>query len=218
MNFFEEVLASKFGRSYVDKLGNVKVGIAGAGGLGSNCALNLVRCGFKDIIVADLDVVEHSNLDRQFYFYAQAGMKKVEALTANLLKVNPALKIKGFNVRVDEGNVHEIFGECDIVVEAFDGAESKRMIIETFMGTGKFLVSASGICGIGDTDGIKTRKLRPELVMIGDLVSDYRRCLPVSPRVNVAAAKQADAVLEYVLGSGKGVMSRATENTGEQRQ
>jgi sulfur carrier protein ThiS adenylyltransferase len=43
------------------KIRGVRIGIAGAGGLGSNCAINLVRSGFEDFVIADFDVVEASN-------------------------------------------------------------------------------------------------------------------------------------------------------------
>ena len=47
------------------------VGIAGAGGLGSNCAASLARTGVGKLIIADFDVVSEANLNRQFYFYDQ---------------------------------------------------------------------------------------------------------------------------------------------------
>jgi len=50
MNEFEIGLMSYLGREKLEKLGKVKVGIAGAGGLGSNCALHLVRSGFKNFL------------------------------------------------------------------------------------------------------------------------------------------------------------------------
>jgi sulfur carrier protein ThiS adenylyltransferase len=85
-------------------------------------------------------------------------------------------------------------------VEAFDGAENKKMLVEVLSGTGKFVVSASGISGIGDSDTLKTRKIGENLVIIGDQISDVSLVPSFSPRVNMAAAKQADAVLEYILG------------------
>jgi sulfur carrier protein ThiS adenylyltransferase len=57
-----------------------KVGIAGAGGLGSNCAAALVRSGIGALVIADFDVVTESNLNRQFYFRDQVGMQKTAAL------------------------------------------------------------------------------------------------------------------------------------------
>ena len=52
------------------------IGIAGAGGLGSNLAMLLVRCGFRKFILTDFDEVAVSNLNRQNYFLAQAGKPK----------------------------------------------------------------------------------------------------------------------------------------------
>ena len=66
-----------------------RVGIAGAGGLGSNCAMHLVRAGVRHLTVVDFDVVNESNLNRQFFFRDQLGLKKVEALKANLLRIDP---------------------------------------------------------------------------------------------------------------------------------
>ena len=56
------------------------VGVAGAGGLGSNVAMALTRVGIGKLIIADFDVVSESNLNRQFYFRDQLNRKKVEAL------------------------------------------------------------------------------------------------------------------------------------------
>jgi len=75
------------------------------------------------------------------------------------------------------------------------------MLVEQFASSGEFVVSASGLSGIGNADSIKTRKIGKNLVIVGDLVSDISGTPPVSPRVNVAAAKQADIVLEYVFGA-----------------
>ena len=59
-------------------LSNARVGIAGAGGLGSNCAHALVRSGLGSLVIADFDTVELSNLNRQFYFHDQLGKIKVD--------------------------------------------------------------------------------------------------------------------------------------------
>ena len=69
-------------------LERARIGIAGAGGLGSNCAMHLVRAGVRRLVVADFDVVGESNLNRQFFFRDQLGMKKVAALKANLLRID----------------------------------------------------------------------------------------------------------------------------------
>ena len=61
-------------------LKNKTVGIAGIGGLGSNCAVALLRVGIGKLVLADYDIIEESNLNRQFYFIHQIGMKKTKAI------------------------------------------------------------------------------------------------------------------------------------------
>ena len=94
-----------------------KVGIAGAGGLGSNCAAHLVRAGVRRLVIADFDVVAESNLNRQFYFRDQIGRKKVDALAENLRRIEPGLELELACERLDGARARELFADCDVVVE-----------------------------------------------------------------------------------------------------
>ena len=69
------------------------VGIAGLGGLGSAIAVALARTGVGCLVLADFDVVEPSNLNRQQYFVDQIGMYKTEALAENLARINPHVRV-----------------------------------------------------------------------------------------------------------------------------
>ena len=60
-------------REEKDRLQNVKIGIGGAGGLGSNAAAHLVRAGIEHLVIADFDTVSEGNLNRQFFFRDQIG-------------------------------------------------------------------------------------------------------------------------------------------------
>lgn len=200
MNQFEMVLLNQWGEEKFRLLQSVKIGIAGAGGLGSNCAFNLVRSGLKRLVLVDFDKVEVSNLNRQFYFMDQLGMAKVEALRTNLLRINPELELEIYPERMEPGNLTRFFKDCQVIVEAVDRAEVKQMILEYWCGSGKFLVSASGLAGYGQSDAIQVHHFRKDLTVIGDLQSEVGPELPpFSPRVNVTAAKQADCILEWVL-------------------
>ena len=180
----------------------MRVGIAGAGGLGSNCAAALVRTGFRHIKIADFDVVDCSNLNRQFYFLEQAGRTKVEALRENLTLINPAVDIEIIPIKLEADNAAEIFADCDVVVEAFDRAEYKKLIVETYLGSGKLLVAASGLAGWGDSDRIKVHRIKDNFYIIGDLSTGIGPDTPpLAPCVFIAAAKQADVVLSYALGT-----------------
>jgi sulfur carrier protein ThiS adenylyltransferase len=200
MNEFEKSLLMYFTREQIDKIRHVHVGIAGAGGLGSNCAFNLVRCGFNKITVCDFDRVETSNLNRQFYFSDQIGISKVEALKSNLLRINPDVEITAYQERITAQNAGTLFEKCDAVVEAFDQAADKKMLAEVYAYSKQFYVSASGLAGWGNSDGIIVRKISETFCLIGDGKSGVsQQSPPCSPRVNIAAAKEADCVLAWAL-------------------
>ena len=182
-------------------LEKVRIGVAGAGGLGSNCAMHLVRSGIRHLVVADFDVVGESNLNRQFFFRDQLGMKKVDALKANLLRIDPEADVQAVDVRLDAASTRELFEDCDIVVEAFDVVEAKTMILSTLMPLGMRLVTASGIAGWGKSNAMRVRKMGANVVVVGDgetgVATDVA---PVSPRVGIAAAMEANAVVAWLLG------------------
>jgi len=201
MNAFYENIIKKLGEESFKKIQASKIGIAGAGGLGSNCAPNLVRTGFRRITIVDFDIIDCSNLDRQFYFADQVGMYKVEAIKINLCRINPDLELSAINSKVEAGNVERLFGDCDVIAECLDSAENKSMLVSSAIKLGKFTVTVSGLGGYGRSDDIRIRKIKDNLVVIGDLESDISARPAVSPRVNVAAAKQADVILEHVINS-----------------
>lgn len=200
-NAFYADLVKKLGTANFKKVQAARVGIAGAGGLGSNCALNLVRVGFRRLTIVDFDIIDHSNLDRQFYFADQVGMDKVEALRDNLTRIEPGLELETVKKKIDASNVNELFHGCSCIAECLDSAECKSMLVGEILKLGKFIVTVSGLGGIGLSDDIKIRRMKKNLVIIGDLKSDISAKPALSPRVNVAAAKQADVILEHVISN-----------------
>lgn len=204
MNKFEESLVHTMGEENLKKLQGEKIGIAGAGGLGSNCACNLTRCGFKNFVICDYDKIQYSNLNRQFFFYNQAGKHKVEALNENLKAINPDINVEILSIKITKKNIKKIFRNCSAVIEAFDDAKYKSMIAETYANSDKLLVCASGIAGWGRSDEIKVKKINETFFVVGDLVSEASISVPpISPRVNIASAKQADVVLNYFLNKNE---------------
>ena len=181
-------------------LESARVGIAGAGGLGSNCAMHLVRAGVKHITIADFDVVSESNLNRQFFFRDQLGMKKVEALKTNLLRIEPDADIRIADVRLDADSTRDLFADCAIVVEAFDAVAAKAMLLAALAGSGKRLVTASGLAGWGRSNAMRVRRMG-NIVAVGDGETAVGEgAAPASPRVGIAAAMQANSVVAMLLG------------------
>jgi len=200
LNRFEKGLLRYLSRDCFEKLAKIKVGIAGCGGIGSNCAHNLVRCGFNKFVLIDSDCVDASNLNRQFYFDKQVGYPKVEMLQQNLLAINDKLSIQTFQKRINSDNIEYLLGQCDVIVEAFDDMESKKRLTETFIKTEKLVITISGMGGYGDCDAIICRKIKDNFFMVGDCISEVTDIVhPYSPKANIAAAKQADIIFNYYM-------------------
>lgn len=184
------------------ELKNAVVGIAGLGGLGSNVAVALTRLRVGKLVLADYDVVEESNLNRQNYFHDQIGQHKVDASLENLRRINPEANLEGHKVRLTPEKVIEVFRECDVIAECFDRADQKQMIVETVLSKmkGVPIITVSGLAGYGRSNEIVTRRISDRLLLIGDTVSGTGRGVPLTaPRVGVAAYHQANAVVEVLL-------------------
>jgi sulfur carrier protein ThiS adenylyltransferase len=179
------------------------IGIAGLGGLGSAIAIALARIGIGRLILADYDVVEPSNLNRQQFFVDQIGQPKTAALKNNLVRMNPYVHIETHNVRLSPENIADIFGQVSIMVEAFDTADGKAMLVESFCVARPDIpiITATGIAGYAPGNTILTRKLGRNLYVIGDLVTAAAPGTGLmAPRVGIAAHHQANAVLRLLLG------------------
>lgn len=105
-----------------------KVQIVGLGGGGSNLAYLLSRDeNIEEMVLIDFDTVELKNLSRQFYTVDSIDKLKVDALKELLVKFNPKLKIKTYNMKIDEMNV-EVLEKDVLTILATDSLESKRII------------------------------------------------------------------------------------------
>lgn len=178
------------------------IGIAGAGGIGSNVALNLVRAGCNRFTIADFDTVDESNLNRQFYFRSQLGKVKVDMLEKNLSSIMPDLNIIKHPVRLTPDNVHNVFSGCDIIVEGFDGAEDKVMLIQAFASTGKLIVSASGLAGL-KIDNIEVKNAGKNVYIVGDFSSDISTTALFSPKIQIVTAIMSNIILQNIGFSDK---------------
>ena len=160
----------------------------------------LVRAGVQKLTLLDFDNITLSNLNRQFYFADQLGAPKVATLAENLLRINPNLDLTIHQTRLTEENCDELLAGCEIVVEAFDTPESKATLAQHYLfdATTPF-VCVSGIAGYGNSDRIKVRAVGKNSWIIGDGTTGVDKAPPLAPAVLVAAAKEADKVLELIL-------------------
>lgn len=200
---FETLLTARHTPGVHEAVRRARVGIAGLGGLGSQVAVALARVGVGRLTLVDFDLVEPSNLNRQHYFIPQLGKPKTEALAETLRLVNPFVTLDLFNERITRDNVARLFEGCAVLVEAFDVAAEKAMLVETALTRlpSAVIVAASGVAGFGTTDTVRVHRVSPRLVVVGDLATEARPGEGLmAPRVGVAAHAQANTVLRLLLG------------------
>ncbi|MDD9302939.1 MAG: sulfur carrier protein ThiS adenylyltransferase ThiF [Desulfobacter sp.] len=169
------------------------VGIAGAGGIGSNVARHLAQAGVLSIQAVDFDRVDFSNLNRQFYTVDQVGRFKVDCLEENLKNIFPAMAIEPVREKLIPGGCTRIFKDCSLVVEGLDNAQAKKMLVEELAGAGIPVVSASGIAG-RDMTCVRIKKMGI-CHIVGDFSTDEKNAPLFPPKVAMIAALMAAVVL-----------------------
>ncbi|KAK5083459.1 E1 ubiquitin-activating protein uba2 [Lithohypha guttulata] len=113
-----------------DQLKKARVLLVGAGGIGCELLKNLVKSGFKEIVIIDLDTIDLSNLNRQFLFRHE-HIKKPKALVAKEVarKFDPRATIVAHhaNIKDEQFNV-EWFAAFTIVFNALDNLDARRHV------------------------------------------------------------------------------------------
>ena len=202
-NEWFSALKERHGKELQEKFSSVCVAVCGLGGLGSNIAVSLARAGIGRLILIDFDRVDITNLHRQQYKADQIGRYKTDALLENLREISPYMKADIFTERITEENFAELLKDADIICEAFDGAESKAMLVNKVLEElpDRYIVAASGMAGMGTPNSIKTRKITKRFYLSGDGQSDAADTVGlVAPRVMLCAAHQAHTVLRIIAG------------------
>ena len=194
-------LEERHGAELQKKLGAASVAVCGLGGLGSNIAISLARAGVGKLHILDFDKVDISNLNRQQYFPQQLGMYKTDALYDTLKRIAPYCDIRKECVKLDAENIPEFLADADIIVEAFDKADQKAMLVNCVLENmpEKYLVSGSGMAGIAPSNMITTKRITKRFYVCGDDVSDVNDGIGlVLSRVLICAGHQAHAVIRII--------------------
>lgn len=196
-------LESRHGKELQKKLSSSCVAVCGLGGLGSNIAIALARCGVGKLILIDFDKVDITNLHRQQYKACQIGSYKTDALRENLEEIAPFVSITAKNVRVTEANVPLLLTDADIICEAFDDADEKAMLTDAVLTSfkNKYFIASSGMAGTGSQNKIKTRRVTDYFYLCGDEESDVNDGIGlVASRVMLCAAHEAHMCIRIIAG------------------
>jgi sulfur-carrier protein adenylyltransferase/sulfurtransferase len=181
------------------KLLKSKVLLLGAGGLGSPAALYLAAAGVGTLGIADADVVDASNLQRQImHATSRIGMAKVESAAKAIQDLNPDVKVVGHEERVNSSNVERLFNEYDVVVDGTDNFPTRYLVNDASVFLGKPVVHGS----IFRFDGQCTTFM-PESAAkkLGIASGPCYRCLyPEPPPPHLAPSCQEAGVLGILCG------------------
>ncbi|HPM08003.1 MAG TPA: sulfur carrier protein ThiS adenylyltransferase ThiF [Bacilli bacterium] len=200
MNPFEQGLQRYYSADQLSRIQSQRIGIGGAGGLGSNIAVILTRSGFKHFEIIDSDVIEASNLNRQYYFLDEIGQEKVLALKRRLLQINPDLDVHTHCLRWGPAIGEKFFKGCDFVVEAFDQVDNKHAFITFYQDKHKYIISGSGMAGLKEKREMHVKKVG-NVYIAGDLSTDVAEGHPpLAPRVTACAAMMAEVIMDLTLG------------------
>lgn len=197
-----EALASRHTIEGQKKISRASVAICGLGGLGSNVAIHLARCGVGHLHLLDFDRVDLPNINRQQYRLDQIGTPKTEALRDELRDFAPYINIVTDQVKLTLENIPELLKDDEYIVEAFDKADQKAMLCNVVLEElpEAVLIAGSGMAGYGKSNEIQTRRVSSRFYICGDGETGLEQAGTLfSPRVAICAAHQANLVIQLIM-------------------
>jgi molybdopterin/thiamine biosynthesis adenylyltransferase len=142
--YVRQLVIPEVGEAGQQRLGASRVLVVGAGGLGSPLLLYLAAAGVGVLGIADNDKVSPSNLNRQvLYNDEHLGRSKALVAVQRVRALNPAVRAVPHEVRVLRENGLALVRQYDLVVDASDNLETKKLLNELSVEAGKPLVWAA---------------------------------------------------------------------------
>ncbi|GEM_PF-2716691 len=141
------------GERNIEKIKRATVMVCGVGGLGSAAAYFLARYGVGSLILLDPDVIELSNLNRQYFFYEDVGIPKVYAVKKLLTNINPFIDVKTFHIKLQEMDpqkLRKLINTATVIIDGMDDRVAKVILNRMAKILKKPVVHAHG-CGFKST-------------------------------------------------------------------
>ncbi|WP_179339705.1 HesA/MoeB/ThiF family protein [Winogradskyella ludwigii] len=132
MTLFFEVHEKCIGKEKMHQLKNSRIAIVGLGGLGCSVAMGLTRLGIQNLVLADNDHIERSNVARQILFTkSHIGASKVQTAKDALLEIFDDLNITCIQDYITTQNGINILKSADIIVDCTDNYIARYAISKT---------------------------------------------------------------------------------------
>ncbi|WP_298437261.1 molybdopterin-synthase adenylyltransferase MoeB [Geobacter sp.] len=136
--YSRHIILKEVGGKGQKRLLDGKVMVIGAGGLGAPIALYLAAAGVGTIGIADADVVDLSNLQRQvIHFTPDVGKPKVESAREKMEAINPDVTVRTYQEWISATNIARIIADYDFVIDGTDNFAAKFLINDACVLAGK---------------------------------------------------------------------------------
>ncbi len=131
VRYKRQIILAGWGVESQEKLKSTTVFVAGAGGGASPTIMQLALTGFGTIKICDYDVVELSNLNRQFlHDESRIGMNKALSAKETINRINPHVNVIPITEKLTEDNVFEWVGDAAIIFDMLDDPADKFILSE----------------------------------------------------------------------------------------
>ena len=191
LRYSRQLILKEIGYSGQEKLMKAKVLVIGAGGLGSPVLYYLAAAGVGTLGIADFDVVDISNLQRQIlHFTDDLGKKKVDSACEKLKRLNPDIRLNKYPFRVNINSIEDMVKEYDMVVDAVDNFSARYLISDCCYFLKKPLVEGA-VLGF---EGIL-------MTIIPDKTPCYRCLYPMPPEDGVIPNCANTGIIGAVAGT-----------------
>ena len=146
LRYARHILLDEFGIESQEKLLASRVLVIGAGGLGSPAALYLASAGVGQIVLADHDTIELSNLQRQIlHTDARVGWLKAESGRQTMLALNPDISVEIRTTRLEPEDLRAEIAQVDVVLDCTDNFSTRHAVNRACVEHNKPLVSGAAI-------------------------------------------------------------------------
>ena len=198
------ILINQIGEDGQKALISARILVAGAGGLGSTVLANLSALGIGHIGIIDNDLLELSNLNRQYiHKFKNIGYVKVNSAKEWINSFNPDINVQTYQLRLDENNYNDIIRHYDLIIDCFDSYKSKFLLNEIAVRNNKILVHGGVTEFYGQVTTIIPNKTACLRCIIPDAdTNSYMIKGVVSPAVTTIASIQSLEAVKIILNIG----------------
>jgi adenylyltransferase/sulfurtransferase len=148
--YSRNILLPEVGIEGQKRLINARVLIAGAGGLGCPAALYLAAAGVGTMGIADFDMVELSNLNRQvLHTSADVGRMKTESAHDAIKRINHEITVITYEERLTARTILDVIKDYDVVMDATDNIKTKLLLNDACFFAGKPYIFGGAVQFVG---------------------------------------------------------------------